>query len=230
MSIDLNLQRNPAMTITNAISAGKKGFTLIELLVVISIISLLIAVLLPALAKARIAAERTQCSSQMRQVGLAFYGYTSLFNGWLPPAGGNSAIGTVTWFYSFDTYDLVPGYNYNDQTKASVMACPTAQRAVPLARTYGMNTKLGDQWDKKALAHIDHLRVPKSLSQIIILGETKANSVGSYYADSIHYSSAANYQHGLMANFTFLDGHVETTKDASIWRDKIYWWDANSTP
>src|SRR5699024_11097502 len=44
------------------------GFTLIELLVVVSIISLLIAILLPALAAAREAARSLQCLSQQRQI------------------------------------------------------------------------------------------------------------------------------------------------------------------
>jgi len=51
------------------------GFTLIELLVVISITTLLVALLLPALQESREAARRIMCASQMRQAGLAMVNY-----------------------------------------------------------------------------------------------------------------------------------------------------------
>ncbi len=62
-----------------------RGFTLIELLVVISIISLLIAILLPALAKARESAQGIQCLSNVKGIGLAMTMYTEMFNDYYPP-------------------------------------------------------------------------------------------------------------------------------------------------
>jgi len=63
------------------------GFTLIELLVVISIISLLISLLLPALGGARARAMVIQCQSNLRQARVLFGAYEADNKGWLPPNG-----------------------------------------------------------------------------------------------------------------------------------------------
>ncbi|MGC9261797.1 MAG: prepilin-type N-terminal cleavage/methylation domain-containing protein, partial [Phycisphaerae bacterium] len=64
----------------------RNAFTLVELLVVISIIALLIALLLPALARARQLAVRIQGASNMRQIGIALHEYANVYRGQYPLA------------------------------------------------------------------------------------------------------------------------------------------------
>jgi len=65
-----------------------RAFTLIELLVVMVIIAVLIGLLLPALARAKEEARKTQCRSNLRQIGLATMMYANDNSGWTPEMGG----------------------------------------------------------------------------------------------------------------------------------------------
>lgn len=85
--------------------ARKCAFTLVELLVVIGIIAVLIAILLPALSRARESANTTACASNLRQTGLGMLSYLQQSRGMLPRAYGNHITPTsnvgperYTWF------------------------------------------------------------------------------------------------------------------------------------
>jgi prepilin-type N-terminal cleavage/methylation domain-containing protein/prepilin-type processing-associated H-X9-DG protein len=77
---------------------GARGFTLVELLVVIGVIAVLIAILLPALSRARAMSRRTACLSNLRQVGTAIHDYANANNGCIP-YGPKAPPFTATNFY-----------------------------------------------------------------------------------------------------------------------------------
>jgi prepilin-type N-terminal cleavage/methylation domain-containing protein/prepilin-type processing-associated H-X9-DG protein len=114
-----------------------KGFTLIELLVVIAIIALLLAILMPALSRAKEQAQATRCMANLKQIGVAMHlyaqdydyqlpraelrpgvaVYTGLDMRWpvlfMPYVGGSS--NSVENYFELEIFDC-PSYPYKEQT------------------------------------------------------------------------------------------------------------------
>ena len=123
------------------------GFTLVELLVVIAIIAMLVTLLLPAVQAAREAARRTQCSNNLRQIGLGLHNYHSAI-GKLPYAtkgccgapATNGNVWTTSIFPFVEEQSLYDQFdwslNLRDPVHASLVAqpvslfiCPSGPRA-----------------------------------------------------------------------------------------------------
>ena len=129
--------------------ARQKGFTLIELLIVIGTIALLMAIILPALNRARGQTRTVVCLSNLRQLGLAFACYANDYDDYAMPTVGQS--GTYWWGQILsDGIDHTKGFVWpylrSELERESVYECP-AQRY----GSYGLQGKPdgvpdGPQW------------------------------------------------------------------------------------
>lgn len=108
----------------------RTGFTLVELLVVIAIIGILVALLLPAVQAAREAARRTQCSNNLKQMGLAMHNYHDTFGKLPPQVGANGCcwgtwqVGILPYIEQQAMFDLYRNHGGNDATGPRYGAAP----------------------------------------------------------------------------------------------------------
>jgi prepilin-type N-terminal cleavage/methylation domain-containing protein/prepilin-type processing-associated H-X9-DG protein len=105
---------------------SRRGFTLIELLVVIAIIALLMAILMPALARVKKQAQSVTCQAKLKQWGLIFKLYTDDHDGYFNEGWG---VGETTLYPN-----ALRSYYKND---LDMLLCPTATREMESANDWG---------------------------------------------------------------------------------------------
>ena len=205
---------------------GKKAFTVIELLVVISIMTMLMALLLPSLAAARDNAKRIENANNLRslQAGLVLRGHDN--NGWYP---GYDSSGSM---YEPDTderfEELFKGSYTNGKAAISpsetITKTPWSSGNASSANfSYAMPslwnlTVYFSWWNYTALSRNDAWR-DDSNSQTPVLSDrailNSASSSWGFYIKSIHTNPEVSYQ-DWQGNVAWNDNHVTWESDSQV--------------
>jgi prepilin-type N-terminal cleavage/methylation domain-containing protein/prepilin-type processing-associated H-X9-DG protein len=222
------------------------GFTLIELLVVIAIIAILVAMLLPALGRAKEAGRKTRCASNLHNMGLAMLMYADDNDGFIPR--GNDPI----WWQVLTP--TLGGQSRRDYNKVQIYTCPSYPDKRQLV-CYVVNAwtftsprdKIG--FEEVGLTRMTKLQSPAEtvyfadnehgpwrpiITALGALGSIELNDVWSPY--HLPYASdgktlngerrVARSRHGQGPNLMYYDGHAGWKKARLIvvddWREQRY--------
>jgi len=216
-----------------------QGFTLIELLVVIAIIAVLAAMLLPALAKAKIRGQRIMCMNNTKQITLAWSMYASdnadrfvSSRDWMGVGVANPASDEF-----FDLNQKLKEQPLNSYLGGNVKVyqCPGDPRkctmpayfGMPACRSVSMNCYIGIGWTGGYLVYnkASELNRPGPVNTFVILDEGLSINDGFFATEMDTYDPnnmpakattdvPATY-HAMAGSFSFADGHSEIHK----WRD-----------
>ena len=205
------------------ISTTRKGFTLIELLVVISIISLLISILLPALGSARKTAQALQCSNQMRQIGLVIRMYAQDYDDWILPTSSPGiqywngiAHSRRPWYEQIVRLgDYSPNdYGISGDPGLPGLSCPSENYQRTKYTDYGSNEYIMGNNQRSSTSHTDRYEFHRFTdlkaveSDVILIGEFTLDKMISATNLGISYGIEVGYhRHTNRSNVLFADGH-----------------------
>ena len=198
---------------------GRRAFTLLELLTTIAIIAVLAALLLPALQNSYRKARRIVCTSQLKQVGLAFHSWAHDHNDLYPMQVATSAGGTKE-FAEQAALNPNESFTYrhfqavsNELLVAKVLLCP-AEKTRTAARDFESLRNENISYWLNNDAVFGHPSSPLAGDRNVrTSGRTEWTFVQFGAGDAVEFSAEL---HGYRGNVAFGDSHVDTLDSAAL--------------
>ncbi|HUB24356.1 MAG TPA: type II secretion system protein [Tepidisphaeraceae bacterium] len=205
------------------------GFTLIELLVVLGIAAVIMGLLLPALARARLSANGVTCESNLRQWGIATLMYANDNNGFLPRRGqGVGPTGIVNrptdWFNALppmlkmtDYMDLASDGGIVRPPSKSIWICPQAvDMAGSYYWSYAMNMGLSVWEADQNNGQPNNITGVGNTAVMVLFTDAPGNYCSVFPSKTAGgYNPVARHANNTV-NICFLDGHVAAFSAAYI--------------
>ena len=198
-----------------------RGFTLIELLVVISIISLLIAILLPALAAARKQAQAIRCMANLRQVGTALAMYVDMYNDYYPLAQGLSSDNPrLIWPQYLGEFCGDSEELFIDPSDPDVFVHNNGFKT-----SYAANAFVIKGWNKEHLSFMDALNAGPKIAVAPNADGLPASAHFSAYGESSDdWARVGLRRHTRGGNYLFItDMHVKFMTQEDAMQQNLYW-------
>lgn len=188
-------------------------FTLIELLTVVVIMTVLVSLLLPSLAKVREMAKRTKCQGNLKQQGAAFAMYADEWQGYWPNPNCNPS-GYHFWYIYLAPYANAKYSSKNVMNSAmtSNYWCPSWKINEPPNLGYGMNFFIPPMtgWSCVFSSTYPKMNGSRSPSLQALTADSGDYHLGNNAGDVIFgFHKFDIYRHTNGANINFCDLHVE---------------------
>lgn len=215
---------------------GTRAFTLIELLVVIGVIALLIAIVMPSMARSREQARSVVCRSNLKQLGNALLLYATDYQHTLPYEDrGEEDDGRICW------YDSIDKYLSKSKADVRVKTCPTVRLDEPdFEESYRMNSKLAESSDNPVKEQYRQPyrrlgKLPRPAQTVVLFDGEVKGSAANFKGRWKLKGDDVSYRHNVAANLLFADWHAENFKkkvleQQSIKNSPVIWQPADVGP